>query len=59
MKLQALLTNLKTCKINFAKAVTQFTRGALCSICAGVDKLSNYFDNNGNLLVSQSSSDAY
>ncbi|KAL4462553.1 hypothetical protein ABPG74_000383 [Tetrahymena malaccensis] len=44
-----------TCKVNFAKAISSFTRGVLCSICAGVDKLSEYFNAQGQLKISQDS----
>ncbi|EAR94907.1 hypothetical protein TTHERM_01029890 (macronuclear) [Tetrahymena thermophila SB210] len=44
-----------SCKINFGKAISSFTRGAFCSICAGVDKLSDYFNAQGQLKISQDS----
>ncbi|KAL4512125.1 hypothetical protein ABPG72_005127 [Tetrahymena utriculariae] len=58
-KLQALLTQGKNCKIQFAKTQVQFARGAVCTVCAGVDQLSSLFDSSGKLIISQSSSDAY
>ncbi|KAL4468495.1 hypothetical protein ABPG74_004998 [Tetrahymena malaccensis] len=53
--LQANKTAQATCKINFAKAISSFTRGALCSICAGVEKINDYFNAQGQLKISQSS----
>ncbi|KAL4446659.1 hypothetical protein ABPG74_005597 [Tetrahymena malaccensis] len=43
------------CKINFAKALSAFTRGSLCSVCMGVDKLSNYINAQGQLKITQQS----
>ncbi|EAR90644.1 hypothetical protein TTHERM_00123940 (macronuclear) [Tetrahymena thermophila SB210] len=53
--LQANKTAQATCRINFAKAISSFTRGALCSICAGVEKINDYFNAQGQLKISQSS----
>ncbi|EAR88786.2 transmembrane protein, putative (macronuclear) [Tetrahymena thermophila SB210] len=39
------------CKINFAKAISSYTRGAMCSICAGVDQISDYFNAQGQLKI--------
>ncbi|KAL4512126.1 hypothetical protein ABPG72_005128 [Tetrahymena utriculariae] len=57
--LQALIKNHKTCKVQFATAIVQFTRGAACTVCAGVDQLSSLFDASGNLIISQSSADKF
>ncbi|KAL4496261.1 hypothetical protein ABPG72_012998 [Tetrahymena utriculariae] len=43
------------CIIDFARALTAFTRGQLCSICMGVDKLSTYIHTQGQLKLSQQS----
>ncbi|EAR90647.1 hypothetical protein TTHERM_00123970 (macronuclear) [Tetrahymena thermophila SB210] len=53
--LQSNRTAQANCKINFAKAISSFTRGALCSICAGVEKVNDYFNDQGQLKISQSS----
>ncbi|KAL4456541.1 hypothetical protein ABPG74_000648 [Tetrahymena malaccensis] len=39
------------CKINFAKAISSYTRGAMCSICAGVEQISDYFNAQGQLKI--------
>ncbi|EAR88783.1 transmembrane protein, putative (macronuclear) [Tetrahymena thermophila SB210] len=52
---QALKTSQATCKINFAKALTSFTRGALCTVCSGVDKVNDYVNAQGQLKVTQDS----
>lgn len=31
------------CMVNFAKAIARINRGALCSMCMGVDKVADYF----------------
>ncbi|EAR89251.1 hypothetical protein TTHERM_00370660 (macronuclear) [Tetrahymena thermophila SB210] len=43
------------CKIKFAQALSAFTRGSLCSICMGVDKLSDYINSQGQLKITQQS----
>ncbi|KAL4456538.1 hypothetical protein ABPG74_000645 [Tetrahymena malaccensis] len=48
-----------TCKINFAKALNSFTRGALCSVCSGVDKVSDYINAQGLLKVSSDSVNSF
>ncbi|KAL4468493.1 hypothetical protein ABPG74_004996 [Tetrahymena malaccensis] len=53
--LQANKTAQGNCKINFAKAISSFTRGALCSICAGVENVNDYFNAQGQFKISQSS----
>ncbi|EAR86577.1 hypothetical protein TTHERM_00029980 (macronuclear) [Tetrahymena thermophila SB210] len=57
--LQALIKGHKTCKVQFATTIVQFTRGAVCTVCAGVDQLSSLFDSSGNLIISQSSADQF
>lgn len=49
----ALFTGNKDCKIAFAKSITAFTRGTVCAMCAGTDKLANYFDGAGKLIINQ------
>ncbi|EAR90646.1 hypothetical protein TTHERM_00123960 (macronuclear) [Tetrahymena thermophila SB210] len=57
--LQANKTAQATCKINFAKAISSFTRGAMCSICAGVENINDYFNAQGQLKISQSSVNSF
>ncbi|EAR86518.1 hypothetical protein TTHERM_00029960 (macronuclear) [Tetrahymena thermophila SB210] len=57
--LQTLIKNSNACKIQFATAMVQFTRGAVCTVCAGTDQLSSFFGSDGKLIISQSSSDAF
>ncbi|KAL4475064.1 hypothetical protein ABPG74_001760 [Tetrahymena malaccensis] len=57
--LQTMLKNHNTCKVQFATAIVQFTRGAACTVCAGIDQLSSFFDASGNLIISQASSDSF
>ncbi|KAL4505409.1 hypothetical protein ABPG72_002471 [Tetrahymena utriculariae] len=52
---QAQKTAQATCKVNFAKAFTSFTRGALCTVCSGIDKVADYLNPQGQLKVSQDS----
>lgn len=49
-----MLAEQKTCKVNFAKSIAQITRGAMCSICAGVEKVTDYFVD-GKLKISEES----
>lgn len=37
----------KECKIKFGKAIAGITRGAMCTICSGVDKISNEINGKG------------
>ncbi|KAL4440931.1 hypothetical protein ABPG74_009344 [Tetrahymena malaccensis] len=48
----------KQCKINFGKAFTALNRGIMCSICAGSDKINDYFENNM-LKISPESAEAF
>lgn len=48
----------KTCKVNFAKSIAQLTRGAMCAICAGVEKITDYIVD-GKLKISQESATAF
>ncbi|KAL4462552.1 hypothetical protein ABPG74_000382 [Tetrahymena malaccensis] len=47
------------CKVNFAKAISSYTRGTLCSICIGVENLKDYFDDSNKLKISQESVDKF
>ncbi|EAR94908.2 transmembrane protein, putative (macronuclear) [Tetrahymena thermophila SB210] len=47
------------CKVNFAKSISSFTRGVLCTMCAGVDQLEDYFNNNKQLKISPTSSQTF
>ncbi|KAL4438893.1 hypothetical protein ABPG74_016613 [Tetrahymena malaccensis] len=58
-QLQTLINNLSKCNTQFQTTATQFLRGALCSVCSGVDNISNYFDNTKSLLINQESATKY
>ncbi|EAR88785.1 hypothetical protein TTHERM_00261820 (macronuclear) [Tetrahymena thermophila SB210] len=57
--LQANRTTQANCKIKFAKAISSYTRGALCAACVGVDQASNYFNSQNQLKISKLSVAAF
>ncbi|EAR84202.1 hypothetical protein TTHERM_00721330 (macronuclear) [Tetrahymena thermophila SB210] len=53
--LQDLVKKSKSCQASHLTQITNLIRGTLCSVCIGVDQLSEYFDSDQNLYVSQAS----
>ncbi|EAR87379.1 hypothetical protein TTHERM_00058910 (macronuclear) [Tetrahymena thermophila SB210] len=47
--------NQKECKISFSKAISAYTRGVMCSICVGVEKIGSYFNSEGQMIISSQS----
>ncbi|KAL4465929.1 hypothetical protein ABPG74_004166 [Tetrahymena malaccensis] len=54
-KFQAARKTQKECKIQFSKVITAYTRGVMCTACVGVEKISSYFNNDGQMIVSSQS----
>ena len=54
-----MLAKTKPIKIAFAKAVSAFTRGAVCLSCSGTDSVSQYFSSDEKVILSQASVAAY
>ncbi|KAL4456540.1 hypothetical protein ABPG74_000647 [Tetrahymena malaccensis] len=57
--LQANRTTQASCRIKFAKAISSYTRGALCAACVGVDKIDSYFNSQNQLKISKISVAAF
>jgi hypothetical protein len=57
--LKTLIEGAKSIKIAFAKAVSAYTRGAVCLACSGTDSVSSYFNGDDKVILSQASVKAY
>lgn len=57
--LKTLTDAVKPIKVAFAKAMSAFTRGAVCLACSGTDTVSSYFNNSEQIIISQASLAAY
>ncbi|EAR84201.1 transmembrane protein, putative (macronuclear) [Tetrahymena thermophila SB210] len=53
--LQDLVKKSRSCQASYLTQITNLIRGTLCTVCIGVDQLSEYFDSDQNLYVSQAS----
>ncbi|KAL4438143.1 hypothetical protein ABPG74_016922 [Tetrahymena malaccensis] len=53
--LQDLIQKSQKCQVQYATQIIKLIRGTLCTVCIGVDQLSDFFDSDSKLYVTSSS----